>query len=105
MLVTSAVLHAELQDPTRPAGFSVPVSANVAKTTDQPLQLQAVFYSPEARGVMINGRRYHVGDTLRDARIKEIEVDRVVLLTPDGELELTMGMPAVKHRHGQSQAE
>lgn len=96
-----APVAAELRDPTRPSGFALPVQGEQAGTDGQaPLRLEAVFYSPTASGVLINGRRYHVGDSVRDARIESIGVDSVMLVTPEGEQVLSLSMPEVKQRHG-----
>jgi hypothetical protein len=94
---------AELRDPTRPTGYAMPVQDDQAGAGGEaPLRLEAVFYSPTASGVLINGRRYHVGDMLRDARIESIGVDSVMLKTPQGEQVLSLSVPAVKQRHGDS---
>ena len=93
---------AELRDPTRPSGYALPAPSATDISGEAPLVLQAVFYSPAVSGVLINGRRYHAGDTVRDARILTIGVDHVVLSTPDGEQELTLTVPAVKQPHGEN---
>ena len=105
LFLVSSISVADLRDPTRPASYVMSGSSSQAASEAPAYQLQAVFYSPTQRGALINGQRYHVGDQLGNARIQSINVDRVTLLTPEGQLELTLNMPQVKSRHEQNTAE
>ena len=93
-------LQAELRDPTRPSGFlqSAQVSDDRLESSEG-LNLQAIFYSPQTPGVLINGRRFAVGDQVADAKIKTIHADRVVLISAEGEKEIRLTMPSVKSVH------
>ena len=95
-LITTPLL-AELHDPTRPTGFMPDLNAgDSGMQASEGMQLQAIFYSPQTPGALINGRRYSVGDQVGDAKIEAIYSDRVVLISVDGERELNMKMPSVK---------
>ena len=88
----------ELHDPTRPGGWAEAVN-EASETNQQDLILQAVFFNPGVKAVLINGITYRVGDQIADATVLHIETDRVVLKSQEGEREILLNMPVVKSRH------
>lgn len=88
-LLASSVVSAErVPDPMRPA---VPVASSDPEATAPPaLVLQSTLISPTQRSVIINGRRYRLGDTVGDARIEAIGPGWARLSTPSGRTELRL---------------
>lgn len=95
-------MAAELKDPTRPSGFMSGMADEMpAETGEDQLKLQAIFFNPNRSSVLINGRRFQVGDVVGDSRIEAIHVDRVELIGGMGRAELVMSLPEVKSRPGE----
>ena len=96
LIIPLFIFAAELHDPTRPGGWAV---VEPSESVHQDLVLQAVFFNPGAKAVLINGSTYRVGDQVADSTVLQIKTDRVVLKSQEGERELMLNMPVVKSRH------
>lgn len=88
LMASSATWAARVPDPMRPA---VPIASSDPEATVPPaLVLQSTLISPTQRSVIINGRRYRLGETVGDARIEAIGPGWARLSTPSGRTELRL---------------
>lgn len=97
-LTARAEMAGLLHDPTRPNGWQ-PAHANeafAAAEHDKTLRLHGVFSNADARTAMINGQRVAIGDRVGDARVMEIQQNKVTLHQGDETIELVVGVAAVK---------
>ena len=80
-----------LQDPTRPLqGLPRAQPEQIAQLPQSvPLQLQAIFTGGRASAI-IDGQRYHVGDSVQDYRLARIEPTQVLLEGQDEPLTLML---------------
>ncbi|MBT7951476.1 MAG: hypothetical protein HN764_07620 [Gammaproteobacteria bacterium] len=82
LLFSAITLRADvdLPDPTRPADYSVAVSVKQARPkTRAEFNLNAVRISADDRSAIVNGRLVRVGDDIGTAKVKEINIQNIVL--------------------------
>ena len=81
LLITTTVnADVGLSDPTRPADYSVAISAKqVAPQKRTEFNLNAIRISNEDRSAIVNGRLVRVGDDIGTAKVREINKQDVVL--------------------------
>lgn len=71
---------ADLPDPTRPADYSVAISVKqTTPKTRAEFKLNAVRISAADRSAIVNGRLVRVGDDIGTAKVKEINIQNIVL--------------------------
>lgn len=98
-VLASASLHAAepLPDPTRPPASARVDARPAAPVRDEALVLHAIFHADDRRIAVINGRRVRVAESIGDARVLAIEIDRVRLRRGDEIVELELVSPAFKN--------
>lgn len=82
-----------LQDPTRPLSptLAVPEAHITAPSQQAPaFRLQAIFTGGSRPSVIIDGERYHLGDTLGNYRLSHINNGQVILSANGQPLTLTL---------------
>lgn len=80
----------KLVDPTRPDGYSAPITENKIQqqgdtTAENEWILNTTLVSPYQRIAMINGKRLQVGDDINGAEVFNIDHQKVDLLR-DGKI-------------------
>lgn len=85
ILLMSLAVHAELQDPTRPADPEMVKGGNVGLPT-----LTAIMISSDRRTAVINGQVVKVGDEVAGMTIISIEPNSVQLEGTQGKITLTL---------------
>ena len=93
----------EMRDPTRPSGFQASTDTADAMPHSDGMQLQAIFFHPDHPGVLINGRRFSVGDDVGDAQITAIHTDKIILTDASGEKEVRLITSSIKSREDSGQ--
>jgi hypothetical protein len=79
-IATTMRADADLPDPTRPADYSVAISVKqAAPKTRAEYKLNAVRISVDDRSAIVNGRLVRVGDEIGKAKVKEINIQNIVL--------------------------
>ncbi len=98
VLASASLRAAEpLADPTRPPAAANLDAAPAAPAVDGALVLRAIFHADDRRIAVINDRRVRVSDSIGDARVLAIEIDRVRLRRGDEIVELELVSPAFKN--------
>lgn len=86
-----------LADPTRPPAAAHLDAAPAAPAADGTLVLRAILHADDRRIAVINDRRVRVSESIGDARVLAIEIDRVRLRRGDELIELELVSPAFKN--------
>jgi len=82
-------------DPTRPPG----VFSHKDSQKEAGFEVEAIFYNKannNSSSVIINGRRYVIGDKIMNATVKKIKPDKVTLQDDNGEFTITISYPPIK---------
>ena len=77
-----------IRDPTQPINY-VPSDTGYSSANANGYKLSAVFESSRP-SALINGKRYHVGETIDGYTVKSIRPSKVVLQKDEEQMELSL---------------
>lgn len=96
LLTHGAGAETALPDPTRPSGQSA--IAPAAQEAGPAPRLESTLISPQRRLAVIDGRMVRPGDRVGDARVLDIQPDRVTLRRADRTVHLRLLPEQTKKR-------
>ncbi len=100
-LLAPTLVQAALRDPTRPLLLNPAHSRSVIQKSAAPKpaltlpRLQLILIGADRRTAVIDGQIMQEGAQWKGLRLTDIQIDAVVLHTPDGPRRLMLDIPAV----------
>lgn len=85
-----------LADPTRPPTAEGMGLNAVSEHAEQALTLQLIINNADGYRAMLNGKMVKAGDRLAAYQVLNITADRVVLVSENGQIQLTINNNSIK---------
>lgn len=96
LIVFSSIGYAEYRDPTEPASYAASKSKFKPSEAITDFMLDAIFVSEDKAVAVVNNQIVKIGDSIGDAKIKSIDLEKVILVTERGEIVLHLLTESVK---------